>query len=52
MGDGSVREGHLFEGIVCPTLEVIIVGTTTHLRRKKHRKLRIALIEPQRAGRW
>jgi uncharacterized protein len=45
LSDGSVRGGHLLEGIVRPTLEVTIVETAAHLRRKKHPELGIALIE-------
>ncbi len=45
LNDGSVRGGHLLEGTVRPTLEVTIVETATHLRRRKHQKLGIALIE-------
>jgi predicted DNA-binding protein with PD1-like motif len=43
--DGSVRGGHLLQGIVRPTLEVTVVETAAHLRRKKHPELGIALIE-------
>jgi uncharacterized protein len=43
--DGSVRGGHLLEGTVRPTLEVTIVETAAHLRRKKHADLGIALID-------
>ena len=46
LSDGSVRGGHLLDGIVRPTLEVTIVETAAHLRRKKHPELGIALIEP------
>jgi uncharacterized protein len=45
MSDGSVRGGHLLEGIVRPTLEVTIVETAAHLRRKKRPELGIALID-------
>jgi predicted DNA-binding protein with PD1-like motif len=45
LSDGSVRGGHLLEGIVRPTLEVTIVETAAQLRRKKHPELGIALIE-------
>jgi len=45
LSDGSVRGGHLLEGTVRPTLEVTIVETAAHLRRKKHPELGIALIE-------
>jgi uncharacterized protein len=40
-----VRGGHLLEGIVRPTLEVTIVETAAHLRRKKRPELGIALID-------
>jgi uncharacterized protein len=46
LSDGSVRGGHLLDGIVRPTLEVTIVETAAHLRRKKHPELGLALIEP------
>jgi uncharacterized protein len=46
LSDGSVRGGHLLEGTVRPTLEVTIVETAAHLRRKKHPELGLALIEP------
>ncbi len=45
LSDGSVRGGHLLEGLVRPTLEVTIVETAAHLHRKKHPELGIALIE-------
>jgi uncharacterized protein len=45
LSDGSVRGGHLLEGIVRPTLEVTIVETAAHLRRKKRAELGIALID-------
>jgi len=44
--DGSTRGGHFLEGIVRPTLEVTIVETPTHLRRRKQPELGIALIQP------
>jgi predicted DNA-binding protein with PD1-like motif len=43
--DGSTRGGHLLEGKVRPTLEVVITDTPAHLRRKKKPDLGIALIE-------
>src|ERR1700733_8536249 len=45
LSDGSVRGGHLLEGTVRPTLEITIVETAAHLRRKKHADLGIALID-------
>jgi predicted DNA-binding protein with PD1-like motif len=43
--DGSVRGGHLIEGYVRPTLEVTLVESEAHLRRKKKAGLGIALID-------
>jgi predicted DNA-binding protein with PD1-like motif len=45
LSDGTTRGGHFMKGIVRPTLEVTIVETPTHLRRKKKPELGIALIE-------
>jgi hypothetical protein len=44
--DGSTRGGHFLEGRVRPTLEVTVVETAAHLRRRKRPDLGIALIEP------
>ncbi|HSI01314.1 MAG TPA: PPC domain-containing DNA-binding protein [Reyranella sp.] len=44
--DGSTRGGHFLNGIVRPTLEVTIVETPAHLRRRKQPGLGIALIQP------
>jgi uncharacterized protein len=46
MQDGTVRGGHLLEGIVRPTLEITIVETRANLRRKTKPELGIALIDP------
>jgi hypothetical protein len=43
--DGSVRGGHFLQGIVRPTLEVTVVETPAHLRRRKRPELGIALID-------
>ena len=43
--DGSVRGGHFLKGIVRPTLEVTIMETPAHLRRRKRPELGIALID-------
>jgi predicted DNA-binding protein with PD1-like motif len=43
--DGSTRGGHLLEGHVRPTLEVIIRESPTALRRRKRPELGIALID-------
>ena len=46
LSDGTTRGGHFLKGIVRPTLEVTVVETPTHLRRRKQPNLGIALIEP------
>jgi predicted DNA-binding protein with PD1-like motif len=43
--DGSVRGGHFMKGIVRPTLEVTVVETPAHLRRRKRPALGVALID-------
>jgi uncharacterized protein len=45
LSDGTTRGGHLLEGLVRPTLEVTLVETPAHLRRKKSPALGIALID-------
>ena len=45
MSDGSTRGGHLLQGVVRPTLEVTLVETPAHLRRKQRPELGIALID-------
>jgi uncharacterized protein len=45
LSDGSTRGGHLLEGKVRPTLEVVVEETPTHLRRRKRPDLGIALID-------
>jgi predicted DNA-binding protein with PD1-like motif len=42
--DGTTRGGHLIKATVRPTLEVTLVETPVHLRRKKRANLGIALI--------
>ncbi|HEX4098672.1 MAG TPA: PPC domain-containing DNA-binding protein [Caulobacteraceae bacterium] len=44
--DGSTRGGHLLKATVRPTLEVTLVETPAHLRRRKRPDLGIALIDP------
>jgi predicted DNA-binding protein with PD1-like motif len=44
--DGTTRGGHFLKGIVRPTLEVTIVETPAHLRRRRQPGLGIALIQP------
>jgi predicted DNA-binding protein with PD1-like motif len=43
--DGTTRGGHLLEGPVQPILEVTLVETPVHLRRRKRPELGIALID-------
>jgi uncharacterized protein len=45
LSDGSTRGGHLLEGKVRPTLEVVITETPSKLRRKNRADLGIALID-------
>jgi uncharacterized protein len=45
LSDGSTRGGHLLEGKVRPTLEVVVTETPSKLRRKKRKDLGIALID-------
>lgn len=42
--DGSTRGGHLIEGTVRPTLEVMLVESPRHLRRKHDPQSGLALI--------
>jgi hypothetical protein len=45
LSDGSTRGGHLVTGSVQPTLEVTLIETPAHLRRKQRPELGIALID-------
>ena len=45
LSDGSTRGGHLLEGMVQPTLEVMLVEAPAHLRRKQRPELGLALID-------
>ena len=45
LSDGSTRGGHLLEGKVRPTFEVVITETPSKLRRKNRADLGIALID-------
>jgi uncharacterized protein len=44
LSDGSTKGGHLLQATVRPTMEVTVVETPVHLRRKKRPDLGIALI--------
>ena len=45
LSDGTTRGGHLLEGKVRPTLEVVLEETPATLRRRKRPELGIALID-------
>ena len=45
LSDGTTRGGHLIEGKVRPTLEVVMIDTPAELRRKKKADIGIALID-------
>jgi uncharacterized protein len=49
LADGTVRGGHLLEGRVFPTLEVIITETPSRLRRVLRPDLGVALIDLDRS---
>lgn len=50
LSDGTTRGGHLLEGKVRPTLEVVLEETQAELRRRKRPELGIALIDLADAG--
>ena len=50
LSDGTTRGGHLIEGAVQPTLEVTLIETPAHLRRKQRPELGLALIDLAAAG--
>jgi predicted DNA-binding protein with PD1-like motif len=45
--DGSAHGGHLLEGSVRPTLEVVLVDAPTHLRKRFDPQTGLALIAPE-----
>jgi uncharacterized protein len=45
LSDGTTRGGHLLQGQVRPTLEVVFTDTPAKLRRKKRADIGIALID-------
>jgi uncharacterized protein len=45
LSDGSTRGGHFLEGVVHPTLEVMVTETPERLRRTKRPELGIALLD-------
>ena len=44
--DGTAHGGHLLEGHVWPTLELILTESAHHLRKKTDRETGLALIDP------
>jgi hypothetical protein len=46
LADGSTRGGHLLEGYVWPTLEVIVREAPTELRKTYRPDIGLALIDP------
>jgi uncharacterized protein len=51
LSDGTTRGGHLLEGKVRPTLEVVLTDTPAKLRRKRKADIGIALIDLEAAKR-
>jgi predicted DNA-binding protein with PD1-like motif len=47
--DATAHGGHLIEGSVRPTLEVVLTETPRHLRRRHDPVSRLALIDPEKA---
>ena len=47
--DGTTRGGHLIEGRVFPTLEVVVTENPAELRKVMHPELGIALIDLDRS---
>ncbi|HEY1282374.1 MAG TPA: PPC domain-containing DNA-binding protein [Acidimicrobiales bacterium] len=45
--DGTAKAGHLLEGIVRPTLEVMVVQSPAHLARKHDPITGLALLDPE-----
>jgi uncharacterized protein len=46
--DATAHGGHLIEGSVRPTLEVVLTETPRHLRRRHDPVSRLALIDPEK----
>jgi uncharacterized protein len=49
LSDGTTRGGHLLEGLVFPTLEVVVTETPAELRKVMRPDLGIALIDLDRS---
>jgi len=45
--DATAHGGHLIEGLVRPTLEVVLTETPAHLRRRFDAQAGLALIDPR-----
>jgi hypothetical protein len=45
--DATAHGGHLIEGLVRPTLEVVLTETPAHLRRRFDAQTGVALIDPR-----
>ena len=50
LSDGTTRGGHLLEGKVFPTLEVVVTETPAQLRKIMHPDIGVALIDLDRSG--
>jgi predicted DNA-binding protein with PD1-like motif len=46
LSDGAARGGHLLAGRVWPTLEVVLVESPSHLRKRHDPETGLALIDP------
>jgi hypothetical protein len=49
LSDGTTRGGHLLEGTVFPTLEVVVTETPAQLRKVMRPDIGIALIDLDRS---
>jgi predicted DNA-binding protein with PD1-like motif len=49
LSDGTTRGGHLLEGLVSPTLEVVVTETPAQLRKVMRPDIGIALIDLDRS---
>jgi predicted DNA-binding protein with PD1-like motif len=51
LSDGTTRGGHLLEGRVWPTLELVLTETPGALRRRRDPETGLALLDPDALGR-
>jgi hypothetical protein len=49
LSDGTTRGGHLIEGRVFPTLELVVTENPAELRKVMHPELGVALIDLDRS---